>query len=200
LAFFKNKKLQKTLKRTKITIFASKSQTGNPAEQKCRSRQIFLCAKDFCPNVPKLAQNIFRPLFVRIFSHEDHFSDDLQKCLHVILGAVFFKSKNVGRHFFISKHVGHYICPYFQEVCPDFQGFCISFHSFWPVSKDFAKVFTDFAEISKDFARIFIKSKLLGERLHPLHPPSYTPAAEVKSHPLSQASFIRCCVTHESHS
>jgi len=34
----------------------------------------------------------------------------------------------------------------------------------------FAKVFTHFAQISTDFALIFTKSKLLGVRLHPLHP------------------------------
>jgi len=35
---------------------------------------------------------------------------------------------------------------------------------------NFAKVFTRFAQISTDFARIFIKSKVLGVQLHPLHP------------------------------
>jgi len=32
------------------------------------------------------------------------------------------------------------------------------------------KIFRYFAQISMDFARIFTKSKLLGVRLHPLHP------------------------------
>ena len=35
---------------------------------------------------------------------------------------------------------------------------------------DFAKVFTHFAQISTDFTQIFTKSKVLGVRLHPLHP------------------------------
>jgi len=66
-----------------------------------------------------------------------------QKGLHVILhllGAIFFKSK----------HVGRYFCPYFQ-------GFYEGFHKFCP----------DFAWIFREFTRIFTKSKLLGVRLYP---------------------------------
>jgi len=38
------------------------------------------------------------------------------------------------------------------------------------IFREFLKVFRDFARILWDFARIFTKSKLLGVRLHPLHP------------------------------
>jgi len=76
---------------------------------------------------PNLAEKFylknFGPLFVRIFSHEDRISDNLQKkSLHVILSAIFFKSKHVWRHF----------CPIFRDL---------------------DKVFTDFAQISMDLAR-----------------------------------------------
>ena len=39
---------------------------------------------------------------------------------------------------------------------------------------DFANLFTNFAQISTDFAWIFLRSKVLGVRFHPLHPASYT--------------------------
>jgi len=55
--------------------------------------------------------------------------------------------------------------------------FACIFREFGWIFRDFAKVFTDFAQICLDFARIFkvfarifTKSKLLGVRLHPLHP------------------------------
>jgi len=60
---------------------------------RCRSRQIFGGSKEFCPNFRKLAQKNFGPLFVRIFSHDDRFWDDLQKRSSC-------DSAHVGRHFF----------------------------------------------------------------------------------------------------
>jgi len=53
--------------------------TSSTIIRRCRSRQIFGGAKDFCQNCPKLAKKKFGPLFVRIFSHDDRFWDDLQK-------------------------------------------------------------------------------------------------------------------------
>jgi len=38
------------------------------------------------------------------------------------------------------------------------------------IYSEFVKVFTHFAQLSTDFARIFTKSKVLGVRLHALHP------------------------------
>ena len=79
-----------------------------------------------------------------------------KKGLHVILhmlGANFFKSKDVRRHF----------CPYFQMVAQIFRYFTNIFI-------DFAQIFTRFARIFKDFARSFDKSKLLGVSLQPPSP------------------------------
>ena len=56
----------------------------------------------------------------------------MKKSFHVILhtlGANFFKSKHVGRHF----------CPHFQRVCPDIQGFCQGFHRFCPDFRRFCR-------------------------------------------------------------
>jgi len=54
---------------------------------------------------------------------------------------------------------------------------CSYFQGFAQIFRDFVKVFRDFAQISTDFFRIFTKSKLLGARLHPLHPAWYTSGA-----------------------
>jgi len=86
-------------------------------------------AKDFCPNFLKLARKNFGLILVRIFSHEDRFSNE--KNFHVILhtlGTNFFKPKHVGRHF------------------------CRIFRVFAQIFRGFAKVFTEFAQISADFA------------------------------------------------
>jgi len=65
---------------------------------RCRSRQIFGGAKDFCSNSHKLPRK---------------------------LGASFFKSKDVGRHFC---SYFHGVCERFQRYCPDFEEFCQEFH------------------------------------------------------------------------
>jgi len=44
------------------------------------------------------------------------------------------------------------------------------FREFAHIFRDFVKVFRDFAHILRDFAQSFTKSKLLGVRLHSLHP------------------------------
>jgi len=43
-----------------------------PFHRRCRSRQIFGIAKDFCPNFPKLARKVFCAILPTIFSHKDH--------------------------------------------------------------------------------------------------------------------------------
>ena len=66
--------------------------------QRCRSRQIFGDTKDICSNSHKLPRK---------------------------LGASFFKSKDVGRHFC---SYFHGVCEGFQRFCPDFEEFCQEFH------------------------------------------------------------------------
>jgi len=44
------------------------------------------------------------------------------------------------------------------------------FRDFTEIFGDFVWIFRDFAKIFRDFASVFNKSKLLGGRLHPLHP------------------------------
>ena len=65
-------------------------------DHRCRSRQIFRDAKDFCPNFPKLSRKVFVRLSRQIFSHKDHedlFWYDVQKRLSCVflqtLGAIF---------------------------------------------------------------------------------------------------------------
>jgi len=41
---------------------------------------------------------------------------------------------------------------------------------FAQIFRDFALIFKSFVRIFRDYAQIFNKSKLLGMRLHPLHP------------------------------
>jgi len=119
------------------------------AAHKCRRRQNFGVRRIWL-DFPKLARKNFGPLFVRTFSQEGLLLGWPPKIgLHVILqklGAIFFKSNLVGRHF-----------------CPDFQGFIKGFHRFYQVCTDFDWIF-------KDFARIFNILKLLGVRVHSLHP------------------------------
>jgi len=80
-----------------------------------------------------------------------------------ILGAIFSKQSTLGVICFQSKDVGRHFCSYVQGVCLDFQGFYEGFHRFCPDFSGFCRIF-------RDFARIFTKSKLLGVRLHSLHP------------------------------
>ena len=75
------------------------------------------------------------------------------------MGAIFCKIK---AHTAIVRMFSHIL--HFAKISTDFA----------QISTDFAKISTDFALISNDFARIFTKSKLLGVRLHPCTPDSYT--------------------------
>ena len=52
------------------------------APHRCRCKQIFGGAKDFCPYFPKLAEKLLCDFYLQIFSHRDHedlFWCDLQK-------------------------------------------------------------------------------------------------------------------------
>jgi len=109
---------------------------------RCSSTQKFEGAKDFCSNFPKLARKMFGPLFVRTFSQAYILLGwpPEKTGIHVILqalGAIFFISNHIWRHF-----------------CPDFQ-------VFGKGSKDFVQISTNFARI---FTKS--KNKLLGVRLH----------------------------------
>jgi len=55
-----------------------------------------------------------------------------------------------------------------------FREFAQIFRDVVKIFTDFAQIFTDFVRIFREFARIFTKSKLLGMRLHPCIPASYT--------------------------
>jgi len=66
-------------------------------------------ATDFCPNFPKLAQNVVVE-FCRPF-----LCCDLKKMVFTCFSA------NLGRHFSKSNNVGRHFCPNFQGYCPDFQ-------------------------------------------------------------------------------
>jgi len=78
-------------------------------------------AKNFCPNVPKPAQNIVVQLLLTVFWC------DLQKmaftCFSANVGRHFSKS-NIGRHFCLDLKR---FCPSFQIFCSIFQGICLDF-------------------------------------------------------------------------
>jgi len=61
--------------------------TQGSRQHRCRSKQIFGGAKDFCRNFPKDAQKDFCDICLQIFSHEDHkdlhWCDLQKKTLHV---------------------------------------------------------------------------------------------------------------------
>ena len=86
---------------------------------RCRSRQLFGGAKDFCPNFPKLAWKVFCETFTYkvapIKIVKTFFWWDFQIKVFMCLFA------NVGRHFVKSNNVGCHICPDFQEFCSDFR-------------------------------------------------------------------------------
>jgi len=74
----------------------------------------------------------FLPEFSQTCPIKTSEKSDLQnKPLHVILDAIFFKSKHAGRHF----------CSYFQEIREGFQKFCPDFTRFCPVFKEFCPDF-----------------------------------------------------------
>jgi len=103
-------------------------------------------AKDFCLNFPKLA----RKNFVRIFSYESRFWDDLWKKAFVRFWAPFFSNQST---------LGAIFPRIFRESTQIFKDFAKAF-------TDFAQISTDFSQIFRDFSRIFTKSKFLGVSLH----------------------------------
>jgi len=81
-------------------------------KHRCRSKQIFGSAKDFCSNFSKLARKVFVLLFPKHFLPQRLLRPFVvwppKKGFHLF-------SANVGRHF-----------------CPDFQGFCQNFSGILP--------------------------------------------------------------------
>jgi len=85
-----------------------------------------------------------------------------------------FFYKRWARHFLKSNNVG-------SQFFPDCHGFCPDFHGFCPINL-------------RDFAQIFDKSKLLGVRLHALHPASYSTVQEkflLESKALAYLTFMK---------
>jgi len=85
---------------------------------RCRSKQNFGGAKDFCPNCPNFPKKLC-DLPTNFLSQgswtEGLFRWALWKSLHLFLckrwAPIFLKSNNIGRH----------LCPDFQLFCPDFR-------------------------------------------------------------------------------
>jgi len=123
---------------------------------KVQEGSYFWGTKDFCPNFPKLARKNFGPSAVHCMRTEFRMSTKKQR-LHVILGAIFSNQSTLGAGF----------------ACI-FKEFAQIFRDFVKVCTDFAQTFLEFARIFRDFSRIFTKSRLLGVRLHPFTPASYT--------------------------
>jgi len=108
---------------------------------RCRSRQIFWGAKDFC-RIPQTCLKSWAT-FVRIFSYEDRFWDDLRKrssCASANvgcqgLGAIFACMFREFVHIFNFQGFCqgfHRFCPYFLRFCPDFQEYLLN-QNFWGV-------------------------------------------------------------------
>jgi len=114
---------------------------------RCRSRQIFGGAKDFCPNFPDIAEKFLGHLLCDF---------------HAILGPISFNQSTLGTIFIKSKQVGRHFCSYFYGVCPDIQGF--------------SKVFTIFVQIYTDFAGFSPNQNIWACVCTPCTPASYTTA------------------------
>ena len=135
-----------------------------PVPHRCRSRQIFWGAKDFCPNFPNLPEKYlghflcmktifwmtskkvwFWAPFLQIKAHWAPFFSNQST-----LGAIFFQIK--------------------ARWAPFLLLFSGSLPRFSEILRRFSQISTDFSRIFRYFAWIFNKSKLLGVCLHPLHP------------------------------
>jgi len=136
------------------------------------------------PNCPK---DFWATFCVNIFSWRPYWAP-FPSSNQSTLGAIFFKSKDAGRHF----------CSYVQEVCPDFQRFCEGFHRFCP---DFSGFCPDFQGFCPDFHQI----KTFGGALAPPATPPPTPLAhcvERSAHGTPHHGFnllisVECaCVEH----
>jgi len=123
---------------------------------RCRRRQMFWGAKEFCPNFPKFArENLGHYLWVHLHK-QTGFWNNLQKRSSC-------DPANTGRHLFQSK-------PRWVPFSNQTTFGAILF----PIFRDFAKVFTHFAQLSRDFAQIFTTSKPQGCTSTTCNPDTYT--------------------------
>jgi len=140
--------------------------------RKCRSKQRFGGAKDFCSNFPKLARKT--PM---IMTSKNNY------CISSHVGLIFVNQSTLHASFL----------PKFIQTCTDFHKrgrkevntkldlqkndctliLCAilvnsnTYSDFSNVFINFAQVSTYFARILSDFSRFFSKSKVLGVRFHP---------------------------------
>jgi len=115
---------------------------------RCRSRQNFLGAKDFCPNFLKLARKIFGPLFVRTFSQADLLSEWPPKSgpsFHMVVvpkTGPSYGCTDVGCHFFQIK-------PRCAPFLSRFSGIWQRFSQILPI---FPRILPRFSEILPGFS------------------------------------------------
>jgi len=85
------------------------------SNHRCRSRQIFGDAKDFCPNFPKLARK----------NYKGDLPKKSKKTSAFWFWAPFSSNQRTSND---SVKVVTPFCPDFHGFCPDFKGFCPDFH------------------------------------------------------------------------
>jgi len=150
----------------------SKLVTLSFEKHRCRSRQLFGGAKDFCPNFPKLARKILQrkwpPKNDCISFHVCHIfsSQSTSSTIFAQISPKFAQiSPNLPEKNLIKtwpqKTSLHFYLECYSVKSKHKKRFCKGIHTYCP-------------NFPTDFARIFTKSKILGVRLHPLPPASCT--------------------------
>ena len=126
------------------------------SHHRCMSKQIFGGAKDFCPNVPNLPENILIQSLCEYFLTKTAFQMTSKKKVFMWFWAPFFQIKKSW-------------APCFSNQSTLGAIFARIFREFFKIFRDFAKVFRYFAQmfrafvlIFRYFSRIFTKSTLLG--------------------------------------
>jgi len=168
------------LKKTKCGRFAIGYARGGQTHR-CRSRQIFRGAKDFCPNFPKLA---------RKNSEENDFKKN-QKRLNFILVWAHFSNESTSSTIFVQIYhnlpdknekshdlqnkKNENVCIFISGIIfvksKHIKRFCKGFHTFCPT---FHKFVTDFKGFCPDFHHI----KTFGGALALSAPPPPTPLSK----------------------
>jgi len=86
---------------------------------RCRSKQIFGSAKNFCPNFPKLARKVLGDIACKFFPSKimkTFFGMTSKKGLHVF----FCKNTILWAPLYEIKQDWEPFCPDFERLCPDF--------------------------------------------------------------------------------
>ena len=134
------------------------------AIHRCRSRQIFGGAKNFCPNLRKFARTKSKKNTTAVFSSQGTSSTIFAQILPKLVAFLLTCPKTSKL-----KHDCQKKCLHLHFVCL----FC-KFNAHTPILQCvytyFAQISSHFAQILRGFARIFTKSNLLEVRLQPLHP------------------------------